>query len=147
MNDAVSDLDRFTNDLQATILRDSLDRYGPTVIDRWMNPRRRGPIIKPDGYARFKGPCGDTMQIWLQITGGRIEDASFMTDGCGSSIACGSAAGELARGRTVEDAVGIDQRMVLEFLGGLPQEEEHCALLAATTLSHAIAAYRTARER
>ena len=98
---------------------------------------------KPEGFARYKGPCGDTMQVWLRIAEGRIQDASFMTDGCGSAIASGSAVAALAQGKTIEEAELVDQDAVLEFLGGLPDEDRHCALLAAKTLSRALSSFRS----
>jgi nitrogen fixation NifU-like protein len=147
MNDAPSDLDSFTNELQETILREAEQRYGPTVIDHWMNPRCWGPMPKADGYARYRGPCGDTMQIWLKMREDRIEECSFMTDGCGSSIACGSAVSELARGRTLDAAAQLDDEAILKHLGGLPPEDVHCAVLAATTFFRALDSYlRTQNE-
>jgi nitrogen fixation NifU-like protein len=131
-------LERFAGELQETILREALRRYGPTVIDHWMNPRRWGPLPNPDGYARYPGSCGDTMQVWLRVVGDRIDDCSFMTDGCGSSIACGSALCELALGRTMERAAELDDEAILKHLGGLPQEDVHCAVLAATTFFRAL---------
>jgi nitrogen fixation NifU-like protein len=147
MIDTDGSLDRFTEELQETVLRESLERYGATVIDHWMNPRRWGPILKADGHARYRGVCGDTMQIWLTIAEGRIEDCSFMTNGCGSSIACGSAISELARGRTIEEAAELDDETILKHLGGLPQEDVHCAVLAATTFFRALDSYLRAQDK
>jgi len=108
--------------------------YSAVAIDHAQNPRNLGPLASSSGHARITGPCGDTMEFWLQINGGRIERAHFATDGCSSSIACGSMGTQLAMGKTVEEARGTQQKDILEALGGFPEEAEHCALLAANTL-------------
>jgi len=100
-----------------------------------------GLISNPDGQARITGPCGDTMEIWLRVSGGIIEQATFWTDGCGTTIAAGSIATELAKGKKVGDALGIAQQDVLDALGGLPDDSVHCALLAASTLKEAVKDY------
>jgi Mrp family chromosome partitioning ATPase len=74
------------------------------------------------------------MEFWLQVRGERVQRVRFTTDGCGSSMACGSMTTELATGRTIDEAYGIEHKDVLDALGGLPEEVEHCALLAADTL-------------
>lgn len=114
------------------------DEYTLTAVDHAMEPRNLGRMDGADGYACFTGPCGDTMEIWVKARGGRLERASFCTDGCGSTIACGSMVTEMARGLGLHQASRIGQEDVLERLGGLPEESEHCALLAATTLKMAI---------
>jgi nitrogen fixation NifU-like protein len=93
---------------------------------------------KPDGHARIKGPCGDTMEIFIRVKDDTIVKASFMTDGCITSIVSGSMAVELATGRKIQQVIGISQQEILEGLGGLPEESEHCALLASNTLQAAI---------
>lgn len=79
------------------------------------------------------------MQAWLRVSGGITSDATFWADGCGSSVVCGSMVTILARGRTPEQASRINQQVILEELGGLPEEERHCALLAANSLRAALA--------
>ncbi|MBN2560249.1 MAG: P-loop NTPase [Phycisphaerae bacterium] len=108
--------------------------YSTVAIDHAQNPRNVGALASYDGHARVTGPCGDTMEFWLQVHAGRIRRASFTTDGCGSSLACGSMAAELAMGKTLEQVLGIRQKDVLDALGGLPEEVQHCALLATNTL-------------
>ena len=98
-----------------------------------------------DGFARIKGPCGDTMYIYLRIDGTRIADAKFMTDGCGTTIACGSALTDLVRGKEIRLASRIKHVHVLEALGGLPDEHIHCSVLAVGTLRAAIKNYRQAK--
>jgi nitrogen fixation NifU-like protein len=115
--------------------------YSRTVIDHAMNPRNVGNIEAADGYASVTGPCGDTMEIWLKVKDGTIVKATFITDGCGTTIAAGSMVTELARGKGVSQALRTSQEDVLSALGGLPEESQHCALLAANTLQAAIRDY------
>lgn len=115
--------------------------YSETVIDHGMNPRNVGVLEDADGFTRVTGPCGDTMEIWLKVENGAISSISFMTDGCGTSITSGSMVTELAKGKSINEAQKIGQRDVLDALGGLPEESQHCALLAANTLKEAIKEY------
>ena len=106
-----------------------------------MNPRNLGSIGDADGFGKVTGPCGDTMEIWLKVRNGTILKATFLTDGCGTSIASGSMVTELAKGRTIPEARRISRQYILNALGGLPEESEHCALLAANALKAAIRDY------
>ncbi len=115
--------------------------YSETVVEHSMNPRNVGDIEDAGGFAKVIGPCGDTMEIWLKVNSDTISDASFMTDGCGTTIASGSMVTEMAKGRTVLNAQKITQQDVLNALGGLPEESQHCALLAANTLKEAVKDY------
>jgi ATP-binding protein involved in chromosome partitioning len=101
-----------------------------------------GPIEEPDGHACITGPCGDTMEFWLKIDDEVIKYATFITDGCMPSIASGAMAANLAEGKSINDASGIEQHDILVALGGLPEDHVHCALLAATTLHAAIDDYK-----
>lgn len=111
--------------------------WSAIAMDHAHNPRHYGPLACFNGYACITGPCGDTMAIWLYIEGDRIVEASFLTDGCGGSLASGSMTTSLAIGKSLPDAEQIDQPMVLAALDGLPEDEKHCALLAANTLQAA----------
>ncbi|MBM4093015.1 MAG: iron-sulfur cluster assembly scaffold protein, partial [Planctomycetes bacterium] len=90
------------------------------------------------GHARITGPCGDTMEFWVQVADGQIAQIGFTTTGCGSSRSAGSMATELAVNRLLGEAARIEQPDILKALGGLPKDSEHCALLAANTLKAAI---------
>ena len=118
-----------------------LEVYSEAVVEHSMNPKNMGEIEGADGSARVTGPCGDTMQLWLKLKGETIQEASFLTDGCGTSVASGSMVTELAKGKKLGQAQRISQKDVLNALGGLPEESEHCALLAADTLKAAIKDY------
>jgi len=115
--------------------------YSEAVVEHSMDPRNLGNLEDADGFARVTGPCGDTMSIWLKVKGDTIINASFTTDGCGTTIASGSMVTEMVKGKSISEARNATQRDVLDALGGLPQESEHCALLAANTLKAAIRDY------
>ena len=85
------------------------------------------------------------MSIWLRIDDERIIDARFLTDGCGTSRASGSMATEMAKGKNLTEAWKISRQDVLDGLGGLPEESEHCALLASNTLKEAINDYMVSK--
>ena len=108
------------------------------ALERFEQPRNYGSLESFNGHVRVTGPCGDTMEFWLQAREGRIAEASFTTDGCGPSRATGSIATELAIGKPPTEAAQIGQADILSALGGLPEESEHCALLASNTLKAAI---------
>ena len=119
-----------------------LKGFSVVACDHATNPRNHGPLKDFDGHARITGPCGDTMEFWLTARNGEVESVSFITDGCGYSMACGSMATTLAEGRRIEDAAVLRQQDILDALGGFPPESEHCALLAANTLKTAFEDYQ-----
>ncbi len=139
-------MDDETTGWQERLEREVNRGFSDTVIDHAMQPRNVGMLQDADGHAVFQGPCGDTMEIWLSVSEERIGQANFWTDGCGTSIASGSMVTELARDKALVEAMEISQADVLSALDGLPEESEHCALLAATTLKLAIADYLKRRE-
>jgi len=126
---------------QELIKQEMRKLYSEAVVEHSMNPRNLGELEGADGFARVTGPCGDTMSIWLKVNGDTIINASFTTDGCGTSIASGSMVTDMAKGTIISEAQKTTQRDVLDALGGMPEESEHCALLAANTLKAAIRDY------
>jgi nitrogen fixation NifU-like protein len=132
-----SSWDKFVELIRAKML----ETYSETAVEHSMNPRNLGDMADADGSAKVTGSCGDTMQIWLKLKYDAISQISFLTDGCGTSIASGSMVTELAKGKKLSQAQKISQKDVLDALGGLPEESEHCALLAADTLKAAISDY------
>jgi nitrogen fixation NifU-like protein len=140
-----ADFDRFVEELQASIMEDIREKYSEKAVDHWMHPRNPGMLEKADGHGRITGPCGDTMEIFVRIQDKAIAEISFLTDGCGTTIACGSMLTELAKGKTVAEARGITRKTVLDAIGGLPEEDQHCALLAANTLQAALKDYEKLR--
>ena len=136
-----NDFEKTADELQASVMEDARKIYSEKVIERWLKPRNLGKIRKPDGFARIKGPCGDTMQISFRVKDNRISKIKFITEECASSIASGSMATELAQGKKLKEAAEISQQMILDALDGLPDESVHCPLLASNTLKEAIRNY------
>ena len=135
------EFDDFASNLQEQIFEETKDAYGTAAFERWLNPRYAGALSDPDGYARVTGPCNDTMEIFLRFEQDTVAEASFQTDGCGSSAVCGSFAAEMAHGKTPDELLDVTGEAILEKLGGLPKEEKHCAFLAGETLQEALSNY------
>jgi len=115
--------------------------YSEAVAEHIISPRNMGYLDDSDGSARITGPCGDTMEITLKVRNDTVTDCAFTTDGCATTIASGSMVSELSKGKNIVRALGISQQEVLSALGGLPEESEHCALLAANALKEALKDY------
>lgn len=141
VTDDTSDLDKMIEETQASIIEDARETFSEEVVNRWLNPKNIGKIEDPDGFGRVTGPCGDTMEISLKVKDDRITKALFMTDGCGTTIATGSMAADLTTGKDIKEALKISQEVILDALGGLPEDSRHCALLASNTLKEAIKDY------
>jgi nitrogen fixation NifU-like protein len=134
--------DKFARELQEQIMEQIKKRYSETVIDHWQNPRNFEKIENPDGYASVKGPCGDTMEMFIKMKNDRISECGFQTDGCGTTIVCGSVATTLTQDKTfIEALAGVSADVILKRVGGLPASDVHCAELAAETLRRALADY------
>ncbi len=138
MNTSIDDL---VANLQDQIFEDARNAYGELGFQRWRKPLYRGRIQGPDGYGRLTGTCGDTMEIFLKFENEKVANAAFLTDGCGASTVCGSFAAELAMGKTPEELTDVTGDRILETLGVFPEEDTHCAYLAAETLQEALADY------
>lgn len=129
------------DELEHQILSEMCKVYSQKAIDHAMNPRNVGRIKDADGYGKVTGSCGDTMEIFITFNMKKVVDAKFWTNGCGSSIACGSVTTELIRGKSISEALGIDSDFILNALDGLPESDAHCAKLTSKTLSKAIKSY------
>ena len=117
--------------------------YTEQVMEHFRNPRNVGEIESPDGVGEVGNPvCGDMMKITIRVQDGRIADVKFKTLGCGAAIATSSITTEMAKGRTLEEALAITRDQVAKELGGLPANKMHCSNLAADGLHQAIADYR-----
>ena len=127
--------------LQEMVIAGMRKVYSETVIDYAMNPRNLGRLDDADGFARVTGSCGDTMEMWLKVRDNTITGATFLTDGCATTVVAGGMVTELCRGKSIAQALKINQMDVLNALGGLPEESHHCALLAANTLKEAVRDY------
>ncbi len=137
----IPEFDNSSKEIEESIMEDMRRIYSEKVIDHFLNPRNLGRLQAPDGFGKITGPCGDTMEIYLKTKNGKITNATFWTDGCGTTIASGSMTTELIKGRSIAEARKISQDDILSALGGLPAESLHCALLAANTLREAIKDY------
>ncbi len=116
--------------------------YTEKVMDHFKNPRNMGEIPDADGVGTVGNPvCGDLMTIYIKVNGDRLEDIKFKTFGCGAAIATSSMITELAKGKTLEDAMKISRGDVADNLGGLPPIKMHCSNLAADGLHAAIQDY------
>lgn len=117
--------------------------YSEKVMDHFTNPRNMGEIENASGVGTVGNPkCGDIMRIYLDIQNGVIKDAKFKTFGCGAAIATSSMATELVKGKTVEEALAVTNKAVMEALDGLPTEKIHCSLLAEEAIHAAVEDYR-----
>lgn len=111
--------------------------YNDKVMDHFMNPRNVGEIENPDGSGTYGSPvCGDMMMITIKVDNDVITDAKFKTFGCGSAIASSSMATEMIIGKTIDEALAITNKDIVDELGGLPAIKLHCSVLA----DHAISA-------
>ena len=116
--------------------------YNETVMDHFMNPRNVGVIENPDGYGKVGNPvCGDLMEIFINIKDDRIADIKFRTFGCGSAIAVSSMITEMAKDKSLDEAIKISRNDVAQELGGLPPQKMHCSNLGADALHAAIKDY------
>ena len=113
--------------------------YSDKVKDHFMNPRNMGEMEHPDGIGVVGNPvCGDVMKVFIRVEDGRITDIRFQTFGCAAAIATSSMITEMAKGRTVDEALEITRDDVANELDGLPQVKMHCSNLAADGLHAAI---------
>lgn len=118
--------------------------YNEKVIETFQNPKNVGEIDNPDGKGTVgNATCGDIMQITLKIENDVIVDAKFKTFGCAAAIATSSTATEMVKGMTVDEALKLTNKRVVEALGGLPAQKLHCSVLAEEAIKKAIEDYRT----
>jgi len=117
--------------------------YTEKVMEHFRNPRNMGEIPDADGVGTVGNPvCGDVMTVYIKVKENKIEDIKFKTFGCGAAIATSSMITELAKGKTIDEALTITRADVAESLGGLPPIKMHCSNLAADALHAAIKDYR-----
>jgi nitrogen fixation NifU-like protein len=118
--------------------------YSDKVMDHFMNPRNVGEIAGADGVGEVGNPvCGDMMTFYIKVKDGRLEDVKFKTFGCGAAIAVSSMVSEMAKGKTLDEAMKITNESVADQLGGLPKNKMHCSNLGADALHAAIENYRS----
>ena len=116
--------------------------YSEKVMDHFANPRNVGEIENADGVGEVgNATCGDIMKIYLKIEDNVITDVKFKTFGCGAAIATSSMATELIKGKTLEEAVTLTNKAVIEALDGLPPAKVHCSVLAEEAVKSALVDY------
>lgn len=118
--------------------------YTEKVMELFMNPKNAGRMEDPDGVGEVgNSRCGDIMKIYIKVRDDRIEDISFETFGCASAIASSSMVTEMVKGLTLDEALAISNKDVVNALGGLPPQKVHCSLLAEEGIQAAIEDYRS----
>jgi nitrogen fixation NifU-like protein len=116
--------------------------YSKKVMDHYEHPRNVGQIVGADGIGKVGNPvCGDIIKIYLKIDNNVITDVKFKTFGCGAAIATSSISTELVKGKTIEEALEITNKQVVDELDGLPPAKMHCSVLAEEAIKAAIADY------
>lgn len=116
--------------------------YNETVMDHFTNPRNVGVIENADGIGEVGNvKCGDIMKMYIKVENEVITDIKFKTFGCGSAIASSSIATEIIMGKTIDEALAITNKDVIDALGGLPAVKIHCSVLAEQALKLAIYDY------
>ena len=116
--------------------------YTEKVMDHFMHPRNVGEIPDADGVGQVgNAKCGDIMKMYLKIRDNVIQDVKFETFGCGSAIASSSMATEMIKGKTIDEALAVTNRQVVDALGGLPAHKLHCSVLAEESIKSAIKNY------
>jgi nitrogen fixation NifU-like protein len=134
-------IDGGKEELRGKKLKEEEDFFSPRAYQRWMNPFYRGRLDNPDGQACLTGKCGETIEISLKFEDEHVSQAAFMTDGCAAITVCGSFAAEVAIGKNPEELLEITGESIMETAGSFPEEEAHCAFLAAETLQGALHDY------
>ena len=116
--------------------------YSDKVLEHFANPHNVGEIVDADAVGEVgNAKCGDIMKMYLKIKDGVITDAKFKTFGCGAAIATSSMATDMIKGSTIEDALKISNKAVVEALDGLPASKVHCSVLAEQAVKAALADY------
>ncbi len=116
--------------------------YSEKVMDHFTNPRNVGEIADADGIGEVgNAKCGDIMRMYLKVENSTIIDVKFKTFGCGAAVATSSIATEMIKGKTIDDALNLTNKSVVEALEGLPSSKLHCSVLAEQALKSAISDY------
>ena len=136
--------DKFVEELQKELLEKELQEYNETIVKLFHNPQNWGKLPENEITVSqtYKGPCGDTMQYFLNIEDDVIKKAGFITDGCGASVATASQTTMLITGKNLDYAEKLTAEDIDKALGGLPEDHKHCAELSARTLKRALAKYK-----
>ena len=116
--------------------------YSDKVMDHFANPRNVGEIEDADGIGEVgNAKCGDIMKMYIKVDNGVISDVKFKTFGCGAAVATSSIATEMIMGKSIEDALKVTNKAVVEALEGLPPQKLHCSVLAEQAMKAALSDY------
>ena len=116
--------------------------YSDKVFDHFSNPRNVGEIENADGVGEVgNAKCGDIMKMYIKVDNGIISDVKFKTFGCGAAVATSSMATELIKGKSIDDALKLTNKAVVEALDGLPPVKLHCSVLAEQAIKAALSDY------
>lgn len=116
--------------------------YSEKVLDHFANPRNVGEIENADGIGEVgNSKCGDIMKMYIKVDGNTVTDVKFKTFGCGAAIATSSMATELIKGKSIDEALQLTNKAVMEALDGLPPVKVHCSVLAEEAIKAAVADY------
>jgi len=126
------------DDIEGMVLAEARKLFSEKVIDHFSRPRNLGENKEAQCFACMSGMCGDTVGIYVNLDGDTISQVNFVTDGCGPTIACGSALTCMAKGLPVGEAMKLKGADLIAYLDGLPRENTHCADLAVNTLRGAL---------
>ena len=140
MNDSerIDKLDELVEQLQSTIDEEEAKVFSEKTLQEARQPSNLGPLEDANAKARRTGTCGDTMEFFVKVEGDRLLEVTFITDGCGATVACGSMLTKMAKGRTVDEVMALRDADLIDNLDGLPEENLHCARLAMDTLHGAV---------
>ena len=124
-----------------------VNTYSKKVIQHFQDPHNYGKMKDPDGVGKVGNPiCGDVMHLYIKVEKGIIKDIKYETFGCVAAISTSSVVTDLAKGKTLQQALKIDSNKVVKSLGGLPEIKYHCSLLAVDALKEAINDYLSKRK-
>ena len=111
------------------------------IVKLWLERKNFGKPSNYDAYGKSSGSCGESIEIFLKVNGDKIEDAKFFTNGCVTIVVCGSVVTELVKNKSLEEAMKIRSIDIIDEIGGLPEDELHCAIIAENALKEAIKSY------
>jgi len=134
----MSEIEKIFSAIESQFMGQSSERFSDKVLEFAYDPLNTGEIENPDGTGFAIGECGDSMTIFLKTEENKIKEARFLADGCGATLACGSAVTELVKDKSLFNAKNIYPQTVIRFLDGLPASHTHCSVLAVQALRKAL---------
>ena len=143
LREMTDNIDEIAKSLQEIVL----EGYSPKLKDELLDPKNIGKIEDADSQVSITGVCGDTVELYLAIKDGRINDIKFMTDGCGATIACASYVTRIAKGKSIEETLQIKPEDVDDYFQGLPEKSKHCAKLSVSALKAALNMYENKEQK